>query len=157
MNINLIIVGKTEEKFLNEGIDMYLNRLKHYINFNIICIPELKNVKSFSQEQIKVKEGEKILEKINTSDELILLDEVGKEFNSVGFSNFIQTKINSGLKTLTFVIGGAYGFSDDVYKRGNQKIALSQLTFSHQMVRLFFVEQVYRAFTIIKNEKYHHQ
>lgn len=157
MKINLIIVGKTEEKYLNEGIDIYLSRLKHYVTFNIICIPELKNVKSFSNEQIKTKEGEKILEKIENSDEVILLDEVGKEFNSIGFSEFIQKKNNAGLKTLCFVIGGAYGFSEEIYKRANQKIALSQLTFSHQMVRLFFVEQLYRTFTIIKNEKYHHQ
>lgn len=157
MDIKLIVVGKTEENYLKEGIDIYLKRLKHYVNFDIYTIPELKNAKNLSILQIMQKEGELILKQVATSDRLILLDENGKIESSVSFSVFLEKMMLQGLKNLIFVIGGAYGFSEDVYKRSNEKISLSKMTFSHQMVRLFFIEQLYRAMTILKGEPYHHQ
>ncbi len=156
MDIKLIVVGKTEEKYLIEGIEIYLKRLKHYINFEIYTIPELKNAKNLSFSQIVQKEGELILKLVSTSDKLVLLDEKGKQESSVNFSVFLEKMMLQGLKNLIFVIGGAYGFSEDVYKRSNDKISLSKMTFSHQMVRLIFVEQLYRAYTILKGEPYHH-
>jgi 23S rRNA (pseudouridine1915-N3)-methyltransferase len=131
--------------------------LSFYIKFELDIIPDIKNVKNLSESQQKEKEGELILSKISPTDNLILLDENGKSFSSVAFSNELQKKMNAGIKTLVFVIGGPYGFSDTVYAKANGKISLSQMTFSHQMVRLFFIEQVYRGFTILKNEPYHHQ
>ena len=156
MKITLILNGKTEDDYIVKGFSIYENRLKHYISFETIVIPALKNTKALSVEQQKQKEGELIIKNIQTSDKLILLDENGKEFNSVGFSEFIQKEMNSGIKNLVFVVGGPYGFSDEIYKRANGKISLSKMTFSHQMVRLFFVEQLYRAMTILKHEPYHH-
>jgi len=156
MDIKLIVVGKTEENYLKEGIDIYLKRLKHYVNFEIYTIPELKNAKNLSILQIMQKEGELILKQVATSDRLILLDENGKIESSVSFSVFLEKMMLQGLKNLIFVIGGAYGFSEDVYKRSNEKISLSKMTFSHQMVRLIFAEQLYRAYTILKGEPYHH-
>jgi 23S rRNA (pseudouridine1915-N3)-methyltransferase len=157
MKISLILNGKTEDKYLIEGCSNYEKRLKHYTTFETIVIPALKNTKALSVEQQKEKEGELLLKLITNSDVLILLDENGKEYDSVGFSEVIQKQMNSGIKNLIFVVGGPYGFSDAIYKRANGKISLSKMTFSHQMVRLFFVEQLYRAFTILKNEPYHHQ
>ena len=157
MNIKLIAIGKTDNKALQSLIDDYTKRLSFYIKFNLDIIPDIKNVKNLSESQQKEKEGELILSKISPTDNLILLDENGKSFSSVGFSTELQKKMNAGIKTLVFVIGGPYGFSDTVYAKANGKIALSQMTFSHQMVRLFFIEQVYRGFTILKNEPYHHQ
>lgn len=157
MKITFIQVGKTDDDYLIQGIDIYQHRLKHYIQFDLITLPALKNTKGLSAEQQIQKEGELILKNIHSSDKLILLDEQGKEFNSIGFSNFVQQQMNSGIKNAIFVIGGPYGFSSDVYKRAQAKVSLSKMTFSHQMVRLFFVEQLYRAFTILKNEPYHHQ
>ncbi|MFJ1490828.1 23S rRNA (pseudouridine(1915)-N(3))-methyltransferase RlmH [Capnocytophaga canis] len=157
MNIKLITIGKTDNSNLQQLISDYEKRLLHYINFELVTIPDLKNSKSLSEEQQKTKEGELILKQIELSHELILLDERGKEYTSVGFSEYIQKKLNTGIKQLTFVIGGPYGFSQEVYARANGKLSLSKLTFSHQMIRLFFVEQVYRAFTILKNEPYHHR
>lgn len=156
MKITLILNGKTEDEYLIKGIGLYEQRLKHYITFETVVIPALKNTKALSVEQQKQKEGELILKHLQSSDRLILLDENGKEYNSVHFSEFIQQQMNSGIKNLVFVVGGPYGFSEDVYKRANGKISLSKMTFSHQMVRLFFVEQVYRAMTILRNEPYHH-
>lgn len=156
MKITLLLNGKTEEKYLNEGFDVYERRLKHYTSFETIVIPALKNTKALSIEQQKQKEAELILKHISNSDILILLDENGKEYNSVAFAEYIQKQMNSGIKNLIFVVGGPYGFSEEVYKRANGKLSLSKMTFSHQMVRLFFIEQVYRAFTILKNEPYHH-
>jgi 23S rRNA (pseudouridine1915-N3)-methyltransferase len=156
MKITLILNGKTEDDHIIKGFALYEQRLKHYISFETIVIPALKNTKALSIEQQKQKEGELLMKCIQSSDRLILLDENGKEYNSVGFSDFIQQQMNSGIKNVVFVIGGPYGFSEDIYKRANGKIALSKMTFSHQMVRLFFVEQVYRAMTILKNEPYHH-
>ena len=157
MKIRLICVGKTERSYLIEGESEYIKRLKHYCSFEKIEIPELKNAKKLSEDQIKLEEGKLILGKIDSSEQLILLDENGKSFNSVGFSNYLQKKFNQGGKSLVFVVGGAYGFSDELYARSNAKISLSEMTFSHQMARLFFIEQIYRAFTILKGEPYHHQ
>jgi len=157
MNIKLIAIGKTDNNALQSLINDYTKRLSFYIKFDLDIIPDIKNVKNLSESQQKEKEGELILSKISPTDNLILLDENGKSFSSVGFSNELQKKMNAGIKTLVFVIGGPYGFSDTVYAKANGKISLSQMTFSHQMVRLFFIEQVYRGFTILKNEPYHHQ
>lgn len=157
MNVKLIAIGKTDNKALQSLIDDYIKRLSFYIKFELDIILDIKNVKNLSERQQKEKEGELILSKISPTDNLILLDENGKSFSSVGFSDELQKKMNAGIKTLVFVIGGPYGFSDTVYAKANGKISLSQMTFSHQMVRLFFIEQVYRSFTILKNEPYHHQ
>ncbi|WP_121665464.1 23S rRNA (pseudouridine(1915)-N(3))-methyltransferase RlmH [Mesonia aquimarina] len=157
MTIKLLCVGKTDNKQLQTLIDQYIERLKHYCKFKVEIIPDLKKSKNLDENQQKVKEGELILKKITPADILVLLDENGKNFDSEGFSEWIQKKLNTGMKQLIFVIGGPYGFSEEVYKRANQKIALSKMTFSHQMVRLFFVEQLYRGFTILKNEPYHHK
>ena len=157
MNIKLLAIGKTDNKNLQSLIDEYAKRLSFYIKFDLEIIPDIKNVKNLSESQQKEKEGEMILSKITATDQLILLDENGKTFSSVAFSEELQKKMNSGIKTLVFVIGGPYGFSDEVYKKAAGKISLSLKTFSHQMVRLFFIEQLYRGFTILKNEPYHHQ
>ena len=156
MKITLILNGKTEDDFIVKGFGVYEQRLKHYIAFETVVITALKNTKAFSIEQQKQKEGDLISKSIQSSDRVILLDENGKEYNSVAFSEFIQQQMNSGIKNLVFVVGGPYGFSEEIYKRANGKISLSKMTFSHQMVRLFFVEQIYRAMTILKNEPYHH-
>lgn len=157
MKIKLIAIGKTDDKNLQVLIDTYVKRLKHYVSFEMEIIPDIKNVKNLSQHQQKEKEGDLILKRADKGSQLILLDEKGSEFRSVEFSIYLQKKMNSGLKELIFAIGGPYGFSDSVYKAANGKISLSKMTFSHQMIRLFFVEQVYRGFTILKNEPYHHE
>ena len=156
MNIKLIAIGKTDNKNLQALIDEYTKRLGFYVKFELDIIPDIKNVKNLSESEQKVKEGQLILSKLSSTDQLILLDENGKEFNSIGFSDFLQKKMNSGIKTLAFVIGGPYGFSEEVYQKAQGKVALSQMTFSHQMVRLFVIEQIYRGFTILNNEPYHH-
>ncbi len=157
MNIKLITIGKTDNKNLQSLIDEYTKRLSFYVKFDLEIIPDIKNVKNLSEAQQKEKEGELILSKITPTEHLILLDENGKTFSSVGFSNFLQKKMNAGIKTLVFVIGGPYGFSETVYKQAVGKVSLSEMTFSHQMVRLFVIEQIYRGFTILRNEPYHHQ
>jgi len=157
MTIKLLAVGKTDSKSLQELIAEYENRLKHYIKFEIEIIPDIKNAKNLSEMQQKEKEGELILKKIQPTSILVLLDENGKQFSSVDFATYLQKKMNSGIKQLVFVIGGPYGFSEAVYKKAQAKISLSKMTFSHQMVRLFIVEQIYRGFTILKNEPYHHE
>lgn len=157
MTISLIAIGKTDNSELITLIDIYKKRLSFYVNFDLAIIPDLKKAKNLSEKQQKDKEGELILNKISTSDTLILLDENGKQFNSVEFSDYLQKQMNSGLKNIVFVIGGPYGFSETIYKRAQGKISLSKMTFSHQMVRLFFIEQLYRGFTILKNEPYHHR
>ena len=157
MKITLLTVGKTDKDWVKQGLDIYTSRLKHYISFSISEIPELKNVSAFTKDQIKTKEGELILKNIKPSDDVILLDEHGKEYTSTGFASLLQKKMAQEGKDIVFIIGGAYGFSDDVYKRSNSKISLSQMTFSHQIIRLIFLEQLYRAFTIIKGEPYHHR
>jgi 23S rRNA (pseudouridine1915-N3)-methyltransferase len=157
MNIKLLTIGKTDNKALQSLIDDYTKRLSFYIKFDLEIISDIKNVKNLSESQQKEKEGELILAKLTATDQLILLDEKGITFSSVGFSDYLQKKMNSGAKTLVFVIGGPYGFSDEVYQKAQGKISLSLMTFSHQMVRLFFIEQLYRGFTILRNEPYHHQ
>ena len=157
MNVNLLTVGKTDVPWVKEGLDLYASRLKHYIPFTITEIPELKKVSALSQEQIKEKEGELILKHLTPSDTLILLDEHGREFRSVEFAGFVEKLLSGGGKTLVFAVGGAYGFSNAVYQRAQRKISLSKMTFSHQMVRTVFAEQLYRAFTILKGEPYHHE
>ena len=157
MNIKLIAIGKTDNKALQSLIDDYTKRMSFYIKFDLDIITDIKNVKNLSESQQKEKENELILAKLTPTDQLILLDENGKKFSSVGFAEELQKKMNSGVKTLVFVIGGPYGFSDTVYAKAQGKISLSPMTFSHQMVRLFFIEQLYRGFTILKNEPYHHK
>jgi 23S rRNA (pseudouridine1915-N3)-methyltransferase len=157
MTIKLITIGKTDNKNLQSLLDDYIKRLSFYIKFSIDIIPDIKNVKNLSEDQQKQKEGELILSKLNGTDVLILLDENGKQFDSVNFSEYLQKHMNSGIKQLVFVIGGPYGFSEEVYNKANGKLSLSKMTFSHQMIRLFFIEQLYRGFTILKNEPYHHK
>jgi len=157
MNIRLIAIGKTDNKSLQSLIDDYAKRLSFYLKFDLEIIPDIKNVKNLSETQQKEKEGELILSKINSSDCLILLDENGKTYSSVDFSEYLQKKMNASIKTLVFVIGGPYGFSDSVYQKAQGKVSLSEMTFSHQMVRLFVIEQIYRGFTILRNEPYHHK
>lgn len=153
----MLTVGKTDKEWVKDGMEIYISRLKHYIPFSVNEIPELKNVSALSRDQIKVKEGELILKALRPTDTVILLDEKGKEYSSVEWAGYIQERLVSSGKDVIFVIGGAYGFSEDVYKRSNAMISLSRMTFSHQMVRAIFVEQLYRAFTIIKGEPYHHE
>lgn len=157
MDIKLILHGKTEDNYIQEGLSNYSKRLKRYITFSEHTIPALKNAKNLSFDEIKQKEGDLLLSKIKPTDTLVLLDEKGKMFTSLNFSAFLQKQMNLGLKSLVFVVGGPYGFSDQVYQRANHTLSLSKMTFSHQMIRLFFVEQVYRAFTILNNEPYHHE
>jgi 23S rRNA (pseudouridine1915-N3)-methyltransferase len=157
MNIKLIAIGKTDNKSLQTLIDDYTKRLSFYIKFDLEIIQDIKNVKNLSESQQKEKEGELILAKLTPTDQLILLDENGSTYSSMKFADFLQKKMNSGVKTLVFVIGGPYGFSEEVYKKAQGKVSLSEMTFSHQMVRLFFIEQLYRGFTILRNEPYHHQ
>tara|TARA_B110000114_G_scaffold112924_1_gene118499 strand:+ start:374 stop:847 length:474 start_codon:yes stop_codon:yes gene_type:complete len=157
MEIQLICIGKTDDPDLQKLISNYENRLKHYIKFTLHVIPDIKDAKNLSKEQQKTKEGELIENQIRISDVVVLLDENGKEFSSVGFSEYLNKKMSSGCKRLIFIIGGPYGFSKTLHQKYKAKISLSQMTFSHQMIRLFFVEQLYRANTILKNEPYHHR
>jgi 23S rRNA (pseudouridine1915-N3)-methyltransferase len=157
MKITFITVGKTEDAYLKDGIEKYVKRLKHYTKLELGEIPELKNTKALTEDQQKTKEAELILKKVTPNDHLVLLDEAGQEFTSVQFANYLEKRAISSVASLVFVVGGPYGFDQSVYQRANDKISLSRMTFSHQMVRLFFVEQLYRAFTIIKGEPYHHQ
>jgi 23S rRNA (pseudouridine1915-N3)-methyltransferase len=156
MKITFLTVGKTDEAWLKEGVNKYLARLKHYTRLNVVEIEELKNARSLTPEQQKVKEGELILKRIMPLDHLILLDENGIQLTSPQFAAYIDKKALGSVDHLVFAVGGPYGFSRDVYERANDKLSLSAMTFSHQMVRLFFAEQLYRAFTILKGEPYHH-
>jgi 23S rRNA (pseudouridine1915-N3)-methyltransferase len=157
MKIKLLAIGKTDNKNLIALIDEYQNRLKHYIKFELEIIPDIKNVKNLSEVQQKEKEGELILSKLQNTDQLVLLDDKGNAYSSIQFSQYLQKKMNSGIKQLVIVIGGPYGFSEAVYKKSSGKVSLSKMTFLHQMIRLFVVEQLYRGFTILKNEPYHHE
>jgi 23S rRNA (pseudouridine1915-N3)-methyltransferase len=157
LTIRLIAIGKTDSKNLQVLIEDYKKRLKHYVKFQLEILPDIKNTKHLSEIQQKEKEGDLILSKIENSEVLILLDENGKQMDSLAFSKYLQKHMNSGIKSLVFVIGGPYGFSEAVYNRANGKLGLSKMTFSHQMVRLFFIEQLYRGFTILRNEPYHHR
>lgn len=156
MKIELIVVGKTNNKNFQVGIDDYCQRISHYMPFSISVIPELKNTKSLSEQQQKEREGELILSKLATSDHVVLLDEHGKEYRSIEFAKWIEQK-QASVRKMVFVVGGPYGFSEAVYARANEKVSMSKMTFSHQMIRLIFTEQVYRACTIIKGEPYHHE
>jgi 23S rRNA (pseudouridine1915-N3)-methyltransferase len=157
MTIKLLGIGKTDDPALQNLTEVYINRLQFYNKFEFELIPDIKKAKNLNENQQKQKEGELLLNKLIVSDFVVLLDEGGKQFTSEAFSEYIQKRLNSGLKQLVFVIGGPYGFSEAVYNRADSTISLSKMTFSHQMVRLFFTEQLYRAFTILKNEPYHHR
>lgn len=157
MNICLYVVGKTDFFFVNTGTEEYFKRIKRYINFDFKVIKDIKNAKNIDSSLQKHQEGEKIIASLTNNDIVILLDENGNEMNSKNFADFIQKQMNKSVKNLVFIIGGAYGFSEEVYKRANYKISLSQMTFSHQLIRLIFAEQLYRAFSIINNEPYHHE
>ena len=157
MNIKLLAIGKTDDKNLQALLNEYIKRLTFYVKFDLEVIPDVKNAKNMSIDQQKEKEGNLLLAKIGSGDWVLLLDEKGKKYTSLQFADFLQKRMNSGIKNLIFVIGGPYGFSPEVYARANGKISLSDMTFSHQMVRLFFVEQLYRGYTILRNEPYHHE
>jgi 23S rRNA (pseudouridine1915-N3)-methyltransferase len=157
MKIRLIVVGKTNSAYLKTGEGDYEDRLKHYCKFEELLIPQIKNGGKLSNKDLKIKEGKLILKYIDSVDQVVVLDEKGKSFSSIDFSNFLNKKLLTSAKCLVFVIGGAFGFSEEVYKRANSKLSLSKMTFSHQMIRLIFKEQLYRAFTILKGEKYHHE
>ncbi len=156
LKAELLVIGKTDEAYLNEGITNYLSRLGNTLPFEIVILPDLKQRRAMNFEQQKQQEGEKILSVLSTSDYLVLLDENGKQYTSRQFAGRLQKFMNSGMKKLVFVIGGPYGFSQDVYARANEKMSLSAMTFSHQMVRLIFIEQLYRAVSILNNSPYHH-
>jgi len=155
MKITLIQVGKTNQDFVKEGFEMYRKRIVHYTKFEGMIIDDIKNTKNIKADKLKQLEGEKILKKLNNTDFIVLLDEKGKTFTSKTFASWIENKMIQSTKNLVFVIGGAFGFSEEVYQRANSKIRLSDMTFSHQIIRAIFAEQLYRAFTIIKGEKYH--
>ena len=157
MEIELLTVGKTTIKFVIEGIEEYTKRLKHYIGYRIIPLPDIKKNASLSADRQKEAEGEIILSKIQTSDYVILLDEKGREYTSMEFAGFLEKQMIAGRKKVVFVVGGPYGFSPAVYGRADGKVSLSKMTFNHEMVRLFFTEQVYRAMTILRGEPYHHE
>jgi 23S rRNA (pseudouridine1915-N3)-methyltransferase len=156
VKILLIVIGKTDESYLQEGVAEYITRIGKYLPFEMLVLPDIKQRKTFNIAQQKQIEGEKILSVISAADHLVLLDENGKQFNSRSFALYVQKHMNAGLKRLIFVVGGPYGFSEEVYQRANGKLSLSAMTFSHQMVRLVFAEQLYRAMTILRNEPYHH-
>lgn len=157
MKIELAVIGKTSIGYLKQGIDEYIKRLKHYVPFEIKYIDDIKNTKNISEDQQKRTEGAKILSLLDKSDFVVLLDELGKEYTSVQYSSYIQKRMLSGAKKVVFVIGGPYGFSQEVYDRANDKISFSKMTFNHEMIRLIFTEQLYRAYTIINHEPYHHE
>lgn len=157
MNIKLIVVSKTDEKYLQQGIDIYVSRLKHYVNFEMVVIPALKDQKGATAEEIKEREAMQLLKQVEKCDRVVLLDEHGAEHTSIGFSQYIQKQMNAGVRNLAFVVGGAFGFAPSVYAAASDKVSLSKMTFNHQMVRLFFLEQLYRAFTIIRHEPYHNE
>lgn len=157
MKIELAVIGKTSIGYLKKGIDEYIKRLKHYVPFEIKYIDDIKNTKNISEDQQKRTEGAKILSLLDKSDFVVLLDEHGKEYTSMQYSSYIQKRMLSGAKKVVFVIGGPYGFSQEVYDRANDKISFSKMTFNHEMIRLIFTEQLYRAYTIINHEPYHHE
>lgn len=157
MKITLLVISKTDTPYIQQGLDDYCKRLKHYVNFNIEVIPAIKDQKEASPSLIKEREAALLLKKLQGADRIVLLDEHGTEHTSVGFSQHLQKQMNAGIRSLVFVVGGAYGFAPSVYAAAHDKISLSQMTFNHQMVRLFFVEQLYRAFTILRHEPYHNE
>ncbi|MBR1793614.1 MAG: 23S rRNA (pseudouridine(1915)-N(3))-methyltransferase RlmH [Bacteroidales bacterium] len=157
MNIKLLVVGKTDATYLQTGIEEYASRLKHYVRFEMEVIPALKDQKNASPDEVRMREAQLLLRHLEGCDRIVLLDEHGSEHSSVQFSQFLQKQMNAGIRTLAFVVGGAFGFAPEVYAAAHDKISLSRMTLTHQMVRLFFIEQLYRAFTILKGEKYHNE
>lgn len=157
MRINLLVVGRTDAGWVSDSLEQYASRLRRYVNFDIVEVPYLKNASTLPKEQVKQKEGELLLREVSPADSLILLDERGEIYRSVDFARYIQDLLSHSSKNIIFTIGGAYGFSDDVYKRANGKLSLSKMTFPHQFVRTIFAEQLYRAFTILHGEPYHHE
>ncbi|UKN01231.1 23S rRNA (pseudouridine(1915)-N(3))-methyltransferase RlmH [Paracrocinitomix mangrovi] len=157
MKIKIIAVGKTHKSFLVDGEKEYEGRLKHYIKLEQVVIPDIKNAKNKTEEQLKIEEGQMILQHVEKGGILVLLDEKGKQYSSVEFSKWLQNKMNQGVRHITFVVGGPYGFSDEVYEAAQEKLSLSKMTFSHQMIRMLFLEQLYRGFSILKGEPYHHE
>jgi 23S rRNA (pseudouridine1915-N3)-methyltransferase len=157
MNITLIQVGKTDDSSIREGVELYLKRINHYTKFDLVTIPDLKNTRKLTTGQQAIEEGKLILSQVAASDCVVLLDEAGRQGSSTDFAGWLQKRMNTGVKRLCFVIGGPYGFSQEVYARANDRVSLSRMTFSHQLVRVIFAEQLYRAFTILHNEPYHHE
>ena len=157
MKTCLLVIGKTDASYIRAGIEEYEKRLKRYLPFEMKVLPDVKNAKNLTESLQKEKEAEMILEQLQPTDWVVVLDEKGKHHTSMEFSSYLAQKMLGGIKRLVFVVGGPYGFADSVYQRANEKIALSKMTFSHQMVRLIFVEQIYRAMTILKGEPYHHE
>lgn len=157
MKIKFVLIGKTSFRFVETGMDMYKERLKRLVDFELWIIPDLKNTKKMPQELVKAKEGTLIMKALTNTDFVVLLDEKGRSLNSLNFANFIENKLSAGTKQFVFIVGGAYGFSKEIYKRGDFLLSLSEMTFSHQIIRLFFMEQIYRAFTIIKGLPYHNE
>ncbi|MBQ0114245.1 MAG: 23S rRNA (pseudouridine(1915)-N(3))-methyltransferase RlmH [Bacteroidales bacterium] len=157
MNIKLLVVGKTVKGFIDEGVNEYVKRLKHYVNFSIEIIPDVKNASSLSPNQLKEQEAALILKHLTPEDKVVILDEHGKEYRSMEFADYIQKQMSASVKNLVFIVGGAFGFSDSIKEKFPNKISISKMTFSHQMIRLLFVEQIYRAYTIIKHEPYHNE
>ena len=156
MKIQLLLIGKTGFRFISEGMEEYIKRIRRYVDFSLQVIPDLKGTASRSIDQVKEEEGKKILKALNPGDHVILLDERGKDPDSFEFARLLEKRMLASVKSLVFVIGGSYGFSEEVYKRGNSMLSLSKMTFSHQLIRVLFLEQLYRGFTILRGEPYHH-
>jgi 23S rRNA (pseudouridine1915-N3)-methyltransferase len=156
MKLILLQTGRTTDNYIVEGIANYYDRIKKYVSFDILTVPELRNTKNMPVNEQKIKEGEKLSEQINKDDYVLLLDEKGKEFDTVEFARFLEKLFLLRKKRIVFVIGGPWGFSDEIYKRADSKVSLSKMTFSHQLVRLLFIEQLYRALSVIKGDPYHH-
>ena len=156
MNITLIQIGKTDASYIREGVEIYVKRINHYVKFDIVTIPDIRNARKLTREQHRAEEGRLILSQIQDSDSVVLLDEAGHQYSSTETAAWLQKRMNAGIRRLCFVIGGPFGFSKEVYDRANDRLSLSRMTFSHQLVRLVFAEQLYRAFTILNNEPYHH-
>ena len=157
MKITLAVVGKTAAGYLEQGVSEYVRRLSHYVSFNIQYIADLKNTKNLTVDQQKSNEGKLILQCLEKSDYVVLLDEHGREYTSMQFADYVQKRMSSGVRRVVFVVGGPYGFSQEVYQRADDKLSLSKMTFSHEMIRLIFTEQLYRAYTILNHEPYHHE
>ncbi|MFI3247529.1 MAG: 23S rRNA (pseudouridine(1915)-N(3))-methyltransferase RlmH [Rikenellaceae bacterium] len=157
MNIELIVVGKTDSPDIERIVESFAKRVAHYCRFSITTLPDLRNTKSLSPKQQKMAEGEMILKQLTDSDFVTLLDERGSQYRSIEFAQWLQKRMNSGVKRLVFIVGGPFGFSEEIYSRANSKISLSAMTFSHQIIRAIFAEQIYRAFTILRNEPYHNE
>lgn len=157
MKITLAVVGKTSTGYIEQGVTEYVRRLSHYVTFDIQYVADLKNTKNLTEEQQKTSEGKLILQMLDRGDFVVLLDEHGREYRSIEFASYVQKRMSSGLRRVVFVVGGPYGFSQDVYDRANDKLSLSKMTFSHEMIRLIFTEQLYRAYTILNHEPYHHE